>query len=107
MAEPFALLSGALAIMHPDLYAAGRSALINIHARLQQSDDPTSMEQQDMAQVLSWWASVYSGASVMVNRNSPQHRDTNSCPQSFDLLASIGNYEGVSIDLPTIGSSLA
>jgi hypothetical protein len=106
MQQPFALLSGALAIMHPDLYMAGRTAFDNLRARLQSADNPHASEFMDMALLLQGWATVYSGASVMVNRSSPWHRDINSCPQWFDLLASIGDYCGINIDLPTIGASL-
>ncbi|KIK71914.1 hypothetical protein PAXRUDRAFT_117038, partial [Paxillus rubicundulus Ve08.2h10] len=88
-----AVLSAAMAIMHPNLYAAGREAVIHLYQDLAvpRSDDPAFAE---MVEMLRLWPSVFTAASVMVNRSTPFHRDHNSRVQWYDLLASIGTYVG-------------
>ncbi|KAF8833841.1 hypothetical protein BDN67DRAFT_916160 [Paxillus ammoniavirescens] len=81
MLIPLSVLSAALAIMHPDLYAA------------------------EMAALLECWPSVFSTSSVIVNHETPFHRDHNSRVQWFDLLASIGCYPGSVFDMTTLGTA--
>ncbi|KAF9235307.1 hypothetical protein BU15DRAFT_78140 [Melanogaster broomeanus] len=61
MTVPNAILSAALAVMHPDLYAAGWEAMVGLgRLALETGDD-------EMAEVLRTWSSVYSVSSLMVN----------------------------------------
>ncbi|KIK72982.1 hypothetical protein PAXRUDRAFT_179546, partial [Paxillus rubicundulus Ve08.2h10] len=91
MMVPSAVLSAAMAIMHPDLYSMGHEAVIRLYQDLAMphSDDPAFAE---MAEMLRLWLSVFTATSVMVNCSTPFHRDHNSRVQWYDLLASIGTY---------------
>ncbi|KIK79973.1 hypothetical protein PAXRUDRAFT_159879, partial [Paxillus rubicundulus Ve08.2h10] len=79
------LLSVMLAVMHPDLYAAGREAMIKLGDHAERVD-------AEMGEMLERWSSVYGVISVMVNRESPLHRDYNGKNEWMDLSASVGQY---------------
>ncbi|KIJ12098.1 hypothetical protein PAXINDRAFT_83487, partial [Paxillus involutus ATCC 200175] len=98
MLIPLSVLSAALAIMHLDLYVAGRESIIKLYEG-QGPRDP------EMAALLECWPLVFSASSVIVNRETPFHRDHNSRVQWFDLLASIGCYPGSVFDMPTLGTA--
>lgn len=98
MLIPLSVLSAALAIMHLDLYVAGRESIIKLYKE-QGPQDP------EMAALLECWPSVFLASSVIVNRETPFHRDHNSRVQWFDLLASIGCYPGSVFDMPTLGTA--
>jgi len=96
IAESNAISSAILAVIHPHLYAAGQQAL----KHLQHSPE---IEQQD---VLNRWNSVFSGISVIFNGNVQAHRDTQSRHNWYDLLISLGSYQGCNLLLPGVGLSL-
>ncbi|KIJ12178.1 hypothetical protein PAXINDRAFT_14951 [Paxillus involutus ATCC 200175] len=98
MLIPLSMLSAALAIMHLDLYVAGRESIIKLYKE-QGPQDP------EMAALLECWPSVFLASSVIVNHETPFHRDHNSRVQWFDLLASIGCYPGSVFDMPTLGTA--
>lgn len=104
MILPSAVLSAAMAVMHPDLYAAGREAVVRLYQDLAvlHPDDPALVE---MAEMLRLWPSVFTTTSVMVNRVTPFHRDHNSRVQWYDLLASIGSYVHAWFEVPTLGTA--
>lgn len=60
-----------MAIMHPNMYATGQKVVVQLgkwseeHGRI------------DILQALQVWPSVYSIASLMVNRSCPVHLDIN------------------------------
>ncbi|KAG1891918.1 uncharacterized protein F5891DRAFT_963893, partial [Suillus fuscotomentosus] len=86
MQRPALLASIALRVMHPQLYWASLRTHIELgHWSAQQG-------LHDMHRLLKHWASVYTGAAVMCNHDSPCHRDPKCPPEAFDILTCIGSY---------------
>ena len=100
ISQQAAILSGAMAIMHPDMYATGREALVRLGRWASESGE------DDVKQVSAIWPSIFSVASVMVNRASPLHIDSNGRPQWLDLLATVGTYAALDLVMPSIGMRL-
>jgi hypothetical protein len=96
ISESNSILSAILAVIHPELHDAGRETFNRLrqHAEIQPQD------------VLRRWTSVFNGVSVICNRVTPPHRDSNSRKQWYDLLASVGRYQDCNLDLPGLGLSL-
>jgi len=94
--ESNAVLSAILAVIHPKLYDAGQ--LTAKHLR-----DTPGIHPQD---VLCWWASVFNGISIISNHSTPSHRDGSSRNNWFDILATLGSYQGCNLELPGLGISL-
>ncbi|KAG1793250.1 uncharacterized protein HD556DRAFT_1238066 [Suillus plorans] len=94
------LASAALHVMHPQLYWAS----VRTHVEL----GHWSAEQglHDMHRFLKHWALVYTGAAVVCNRDSPDHRDPKCPPEAFDILTSIGNYRHAVMHLTNLGIDL-
>jgi hypothetical protein len=90
------ILSAILAVIHPELYDAGRETF----NRLRQNPE---IQPQD---VLLRWTSVFNGVSVIFNRLTPAHRDGNTRKQWYDLLVSLGSYRSCKLALPGLGISL-
>ncbi|KAG2744594.1 hypothetical protein P692DRAFT_20743962 [Suillus brevipes Sb2] len=86
MQRPALLVSAVLRVMHPQLYWASVRTHIELGRWSADQDLP------HMHRLLKHWASVYTGATVMCNRNSPDHRDPKCPPEAFDILTCIGNY---------------
>ncbi|KIN94820.1 hypothetical protein M404DRAFT_167285, partial [Pisolithus tinctorius Marx 270] len=81
-----AVLSGALRLIHPNMYLHGWEAIARLRSKA------VAWQDQDMEAVLPIWNSVYSSMSVMVNCTSPPHKDTNGRKVWLDTLLTIGNY---------------
>lgn len=90
------ILSAILAVIHPNLYDAGRQTMSCLI-------DTPEIGPQD---VLSQWASVFSGVAVISNRITPPHRDGGSRRNWYDLLAALGSYRNCHLELPGVGISL-
>ena len=101
MAWPNALMSAAVAIMHPDMYRAGRDTLIKLGKQEHAKNDPDGM-----ADVLAKWGAVFNGVNVISNRQTPLHRDNYSSAEWYDLLATVGDYANGVLELPTVGVRL-
>jgi hypothetical protein len=91
-----AILSAILSVIHPLLYHTGRETLTCLR-------ESTKIWHQD---VLTKWTSVFTSISVICNRISPAHWDTQSWHHWYDLLASLGPYQKCNLDLPGLGLSL-
>ena len=91
-----AILSGAVVIMHPEMYHTGREALVRLGQWAALENHP------DICEVLVVWPSIYNVASIMMNWASPIHVDHFGRPQWMDLLVTFGNY----MDLHFIISSI-
>ncbi|KAG1722599.1 uncharacterized protein EDB91DRAFT_1255995 [Suillus paluster] len=92
--------SAALRVMHPEQYFEGLRTfgkLDEAACRLNLPFMPDALEQ---------WSSVFTVLTVISNRESPFHRDVKSCPQWFDILESVGNYENGGMVLPGLGIEL-
>jgi hypothetical protein len=96
ISESNSILSVILAVIHPELHNAGQETF----NQLRQHD---KIQHQD---VLRQWTSVFNGVSVICNRITPVHRDSNSRKQWYDLLASVGCYCNCKLELPGLGLSL-
>ncbi|KIM60191.1 hypothetical protein SCLCIDRAFT_124858, partial [Scleroderma citrinum Foug A] len=95
---PFALLSGALSIMHPPLYAAG----LQVREKLDAWSRENSPAMQD---ALEHWSTVYTNLSMMSNWQTPLHQDPQSQSNWYDLLATVGKYDNCFLHILTLGSA--
>ena len=80
-----------LKVMHPELYAAAREALVALR--------PVTATPA----ILEKWASVFSAVQVIANRETPYHRDNKSRSPWFDILVSLGEYSDSVLEFPAIG----
>jgi hypothetical protein len=64
------------------------------------------LEPEDLKEVLQMWTCIFHGVQVISNREAPLHRDGNSNPEWYDLLATVGPYEGAVLELPGVGLRL-
>ncbi|KII95853.1 hypothetical protein PLICRDRAFT_170451 [Plicaturopsis crispa FD-325 SS-3] len=94
MAESIALINAVMAIIHPDLYRAGRDTLIRMR------DAP---EAASLAAVLDRWTAVFNAVSVISSRETPIHRDNFSRAEWYDLLATVGRYTSAIFEVPSLG----
>lgn len=100
-AESFALIGAFLFIAHPELYNAGRQVFRTI------SQNPALVkEDAAVLDILQYWTSPFSGYGVISNRLTPFHRDNYSRAQWFDLLTTLGTYEGSRLLLANLGVQL-
>ncbi|KAG2108757.1 uncharacterized protein F5147DRAFT_549234, partial [Suillus discolor] len=53
------------------------------------------------------WPSEFSGLEVIVNRETPSHRDPGASPSFYDLLVSLGKAHHAILALPDLGAELA
>lgn len=87
--QPLELLADAVtSIINPQLYYVGRQA-----SRLVQTLHPTTP-----------WASVWSGIALIVNRETPLHRDSGGSASMYDLLISAGTHQTCHIDVYELGA---
>jgi hypothetical protein len=96
MSESNAVFSAILAVIHPKLYDAGWHTIRRLR-------DTPEVDAQD---VLSRWASTFSGLAVISNRLTPSHRDTGSRNNWYDILVTLGRYRNCDLKLPGLGISL-
>lgn len=95
-----ALLSATLRVIHPQMYYAGRDALIRLGIQAESRGD------EDVMSILPHWSSVYSAMSIMVNRSTPYHTDVNGRSAWLDMLLTVGNYRPLDIIIPTLSLRL-
>ncbi|KAF8422291.1 hypothetical protein L210DRAFT_3423551, partial [Boletus edulis BED1] len=98
--DQLAILSAAMAIMHPDMYVTGREALVQLGKWAAEEG------QTDMLDVLKIWPTVFSVGSIVANRASRLHWDLNGRPQWFDFLVTCGAYDNLDLVLPCLGLRL-
>ncbi|KAG2336272.1 hypothetical protein BDR05DRAFT_896919, partial [Suillus weaverae] len=101
MQRPALLASTTLWVMHPELYWAS----IATHLKLGRWSVDQGL--RDMHRLLTHWASVYTGASIMCNHQSPDHQDPKCPPEAFDILTCIGGYWHAIMQLTNLGIELA
>jgi hypothetical protein len=93
--EVGALFSAIARVAHPSLYDAG-------HATFAAMQDLP-----EIAECLQTWSSVFSGVSIIANRETPAHRDTGTLAKWFDILATIGGDTDTKLNLLSIGAEMA
>ena len=94
MRDAHALLSTAISIMHPKMYALGRESLIK------QWKWASKTEHGQMLDILQLWPSVYNTTSLMVNSCSPYHVDINGRAELYDQLLTVEQYKGLDMVFP-------
>jgi len=82
-------------VISPELYDAGRSAVIELQGG-------TGLWQ--VHDVIQSWGSVWVGLAVIVNRLTPLHRDWGGAPPIYDFLVSAGTHDTCTLDVPDIGA---
>lgn len=90
MFETQALIGAVMQILHPKQYAVGRQVLDRLVAT------PPYQE------AASLWPSPFTTMQVTSNRWAPLHRDRGSTYGSFDLLATVGEFEGGRMNFRTL-----
>ena len=100
ISESNMVLGAILAVIHPELYEAGRNTFEHLrkHARFQDAD---------AQHVLNNWTSALSGVAVIRNRITPSHRDRYSRFHWYDLLATLGSYRRGILKMPGLGIFLS
>lgn len=91
------IFSANLAVIHPDLHAAGQKTFKRLR-ECSKIDDPQG--------VLSWWTSAFNSISIIFNCLTPAHWDGKSWNQWYDLLVTLGRYRNCNLELPGLGLSL-
>lgn len=77
--------------MHPDLYRMGMEGMERLPNHC------------DAADVYAIWASLFNGVQVLMNRQTPLHRDNGTLHTCFDMLVTIGPYHSAFLHLPGVG----
>jgi hypothetical protein len=93
-----ALAGGILALIHPEQYLHSRLALLRLAERLDNVRDPDAM-----AEALGMWASPFTGVSIMINRQTPTHRDTQGRDSWVDVLLTHGPYTNCRMEFRSLG----
>lgn len=83
-----------LSLIHPDMHKTGATLLKYLR------------KEADTADIASLWNSVFSGISVMSNRKTPAHKDSNGRDTWYDLLTSFGTPERSVLEFKDIGVRL-
>lgn len=91
------LMSTILMVIAPQQYHSGLLARKEI---LKEGSTAMSPEFQVVARS---WPSVFTGISIISNRETPPHRDRGSSPQDFDLLSSLGTHSSSQLEIHDVG----
>ncbi|KAI6011179.1 hypothetical protein EDC04DRAFT_2580614 [Pisolithus marmoratus] len=96
MSHVHALLSGMLAVIHLQMFAAGWEALIWLGMEARRWED------MDMSSILQIWTLVYNCVSIMVNHTTPYHTDINGWEPWLDMLMMVGDYTPLDMVIPML-----
>ena len=95
MRETGALCSAILRVVHPELYIAGREALV------------WAATLPAVSAALDTWPSVFAKLQIISNRQTPFHRDLSGEATWFELLISLGSYDRATMVLRNLGIEVA
>jgi len=98
MVESSALIGGILSIVHPKLYEAGKEVIVYLDEHPDMADRPERLQQ-----LLQLWSAPFHGLSVISNRVTPVHRDSNGGKKWMDILVALGDYTEGWLELPGVG----
>jgi len=93
MVQPTSIISGALSIMHPQLYEDGMRGISLL-------EDWSSANDLGMNRALSLWPTAFTNISVIVNRCTPLHRDPQSRASWYDIIVNVGEYTDCIMAIP-------
>jgi hypothetical protein len=83
------LTGGILSLIHPQQYTIGRMALLQV------AEWPDCVSYlSDVKNILRFWASPFTAASVVVNCQMPVHRDIQGQHPWMDMLLTYGPNHG-------------
>ena len=99
MVQPTSIISGALSIMHPQLYEDGMRGISLL-------EDWSSTNDLGMNQALSLWPTAFTNISVIVNQCTPLHRDPQSRASWYNIIVNVGEYTDCIMAIPTLGIEL-
>ena len=88
-------------MIHPELYWAGREALLALIS------SPNEVSDTEVAfEILKHWGSPFTGLSVIQNRETPVHRDVQGRHPWMDILTTVGPYTNGRMELRSLGYRL-
>ncbi|KAF5334254.1 hypothetical protein D9611_014586 [Ephemerocybe angulata] len=93
-----ALVGGMLAVIHPDLYDVALATWKTIHHCPAGSTRPDRVQE-----LLGIWASPFTAISLIVNRETPIHKDRLGGQNYLDAVATFGNYVNGRFEIPALG----
>lgn len=91
MAEPY--INAILCLVAPQLSSVGMQAIRRIKAK-----------EKDNANVQNW-PSNFTNIGVIINRKTPDHRDTGGYYPWYDMLVAGGDYDNCKLEMGDIGAS--
>ena len=99
MILPSSLVSGALSVIHPQLYADG---MHRIHAL----ESWSAMNNSCMNRALSFWPTTFTNISLIANQSTPLNHYPQSHASWFDMIINVGEYDQCAMAIPTLGVEL-
>ncbi|EDQ98677.1 uncharacterized protein LACBIDRAFT_298319 [Laccaria bicolor S238N-H82] len=94
-----AIVGAIYAVIQPDLFESSLATFEKLANHAEALDNPINI-------ALRVWATPFTGLSVILNRETINHRDLKGYRESFDLLLTIRNYTGGRCHLAGLGFSL-
>ncbi|EAU90730.2 hypothetical protein CC1G_03999 [Coprinopsis cinerea okayama7 len=99
MEESLALVGAILSVVHPELYEIG----CHVMNEMRVADESQVKYPEQVHRVLKTWASPFTALSLIINRETIQHRDTSGPRYGMDILVTGGRYENGRFETPGLG----
>lgn len=94
------IVSGLLKIIHPGQYKAGEKAQEQLR-KIQLEPVATFLKVEEL------WKTPFTGISLISNRETTLHRDTQGELPWYDILLTVGDYSEGRMEVPGVGIRLA
>ncbi|TFK58478.1 hypothetical protein BDN72DRAFT_782038, partial [Pluteus cervinus] len=101
MIPTFHLLNAIARIIHPDQHMIGRQAINKL-----MRDPSWVKEGMSAKELMDSWTTVFSALAIILNRDTPAHRDMSSPQFGLDMMLSVGGYTSAYMTLPGLGLEL-
>jgi hypothetical protein len=98
--EVNALIGALLSLVHPELFKLQMDMLDRLASGQVDVNDTDVM-----TDLFESWTTPFNGLAVITNRETPYHRDTKGGQQTFDILATFGNYTGGRLHVPLLSAN--
>lgn len=95
MTDSSTFTAALLKIIHPDLFTMA------LHTMQKLALEP------ELEPFITAWSNLFNGVSIICNRETPIHRDTNSLEHWYDFLFTMGPYVDGVMEIPGVGIRLA